>query len=142
VFFADLTVRHPKNDNAELLWHCGSFPYKLKKEGARAGIGEHYVLDSKCPGVAEWEIKGGDISICRFDGINGRYSLLAAEGKGVEGPGNRGTYVWVEFENWPELERKFIYGPYIHHVAGIHGKIKQVMAEALRYIPGLEPDLC
>ena len=25
-FFADLTVRHPTNDNAELLWHCGNFP--------------------------------------------------------------------------------------------------------------------
>ena len=25
-FFADLTVRHPEDENAELLWHCGSFP--------------------------------------------------------------------------------------------------------------------
>lgn len=140
VFFADLTIRHPENDNAELLWHCGPFPHKLKKDGAPASIGSHYVLDSKCPGVAEWEIKGGDISICRFDGINGRYSVISAEGKGVEGPKNRGTYVWVEFKDWPKLERKLIYGPYIHHVAGIHGRIKAVLEEALRYIPGLEPD--
>ena len=25
-FFADLTVRHPENDNGELLFHCGNFP--------------------------------------------------------------------------------------------------------------------
>lgn len=138
VFFADLTIRHPLNDNAELLWHCGPFPYKLKKEGSKAGMGEHYVLDSKCPGVAEWEIKGGDITICRFDGSNGKYSFLAAEGKGVEGPWTRGTYVWVEFKNWPELEKKLIYGPYIHHVAGIHGHVSQVIKEALKYIPGIQ----
>lgn len=32
-FLADLTIRHPQNDNAELLWHCGPFPYSLKKMG-------------------------------------------------------------------------------------------------------------
>lgn len=29
VFFADLTIRHPEDDNAELLWHCGNFPLSL-----------------------------------------------------------------------------------------------------------------
>lgn len=29
-FFADLTIRHPENDNRELLWHCGPFPYSLR----------------------------------------------------------------------------------------------------------------
>jgi L-fucose isomerase-like protein len=28
-FFSDLTIRHPENDNAELLWHCGAFPPSL-----------------------------------------------------------------------------------------------------------------
>lgn len=32
-FLADLTIRHPQNDNAELLWHCGPFPYSLKRWG-------------------------------------------------------------------------------------------------------------
>ncbi len=140
VFFADLTIRHPDNDNAELLWHCGPFSYALKKEGETAKIGEHYVLDSKCPGVAEWEIKGGDISICRFGESGGEFMILAAEGKGVDGPGTRGTYVWVEFEDWPALERKLIYGPYIHHVACIHGSISRILKEALRYIPGVTFD--
>lgn len=140
IFFADLTIRHPENDNAELLWHCGPFPYKLKKEGVEARIGDHYILDSKCPGVAEWEIKGGDISICRFGGSKDEYKFLVAEGRGVEGSWTRGAFVWVEFNNWTALERKLIYGPYIHHVAGIHGKIASVIEEALRYIPGVEFD--
>lgn len=129
VFFSDITIRHPDNDNAELLWHCGPFPFSLKKEGETGRISEHYVLHSQCPGVAEWEIRGGEISICRFDGDNGCYSMFAAEGKGVDGPKTRGTYVWVEFENWPEIERKLITGPYIHLVAGIHGRIKPVLLE-------------
>ena len=28
-FLADLTIRHPENENAELLWHCGPFAYSL-----------------------------------------------------------------------------------------------------------------
>ena len=32
VFFADWTVRHPTNDNAELLQHCGPWPLSLAKE--------------------------------------------------------------------------------------------------------------
>ena len=33
-FLADLTIRHPTNDNAELLWHCGVFPHVLAKQEA------------------------------------------------------------------------------------------------------------
>jgi hypothetical protein len=29
---ADFTIRHPENDQAELLWHCGSFPVGIAKK--------------------------------------------------------------------------------------------------------------
>jgi len=141
IFFADLTVRHPENDNAELLWHCGSFPQKLIKPGEKGLVGDHYTLPSGCPGVCEWEIKGGEVSICRFDGLRGQYSLIAAKGTGIDGPRCRGTYLWTEFSNWPELERRFIYGPYIHHIAGVHGNIVPALKEALRYMPDVVDDL-
>lgn len=140
VFFADVTVRHPENDNAELLWHCGPFPYSLKSEKSPARIGNHYVLTSGCPGVAEWEIKKGDVSIARFDEMNGRYSLFMGEARGIDGPYTRGTYLWIEVDNWPLWEEKLIRGPYIHHVVGVHGKYTSVLKEACRYIPELEPD--
>ena len=38
-FFADITVRHPTNDNGELLWHCGPFPYTLAKKRKCASSG-------------------------------------------------------------------------------------------------------
>ncbi len=110
-FFADLTVRHPTNDNAELLWHCGNF-----------------------------ETRGGDVTIARFDGIGGEYSLLVGHGRGTEGPFTLGTYLWVEVPDLPPWEERIVQGPYIHHVAAIHGRFAPALLEATRYIPGLRPD--
>jgi len=140
-FFADLTIRHPENNNAVLLWHCGNFPYKLKKETEAGKIIKHYMLSSNCPGVGEWEIKGGDISMCRFNGDNEKYKFLIAEGKGVDGPKTKGTYLWVELKDWISFEKKIVYGPYIHHIVGIHAKVSSVLKEALKYIPDIEIDL-
>ncbi len=139
-FFSDVTIRHPENDNAELLWHCGPFPYSLAKDKDKAKAAGHWILPSGAYGTCEWEIKGGDITIARFDGDHGKYSLFTCEGKGVDGPFTRGTYVWFEVKNWPKVERKLVEGPYIHHVAGIHGKYAEILYEACKYIPGLQPD--
>lgn len=74
--------------------------------------------------------KGGDICILRFDGDSSQYRIFASQTKAVPGPFNRGTYVWVKFRNWPRIEEKLIYGPYIHHVAEAHDKIAAVILEA------------
>lgn len=132
VFTSDLTIRNPYNDNSELLWHCGPFPRSLAKEGT------HPCMVGKC--VGQYEIKGGDLTMVRLGASNGKYTLLAEEVKGCDGPVTNGNYIWVETENWVELEKKFIYGPYIHHVAGIHGKWKNVLREALKYIDGIDLD--
>ena len=131
-FFADITIRHPTNDNAELLWHCGPFPASLAKEAAP----KPQVFDCK----GQWEIRGGDITIVRMGALNGRYTMFADEVRGTDGPATNGTYVWIETDNWPKWEHKFVTGPYIHHVTGVHGKFKNVIAEALKYIGGIEPD--
>lgn len=139
-FFADITVRHPENDNAELFWHCGPFPFSLAKDPEKANAGDHWILPSGAYGTCEWEIKGGDITIARFDGDGGKYSLFIGEGKGTDGPFTRGTYIWIEVGNWPKWEKKIVEGPYIHHVAGIHGKYGEILSEACKYIPGLLAD--
>lgn len=72
--------------------------------------------------------------------VDGRYSLAFGEGRGVDGPMTRGTYVDFETDDWPRWEEKFIYGPYIHHVAGIHCKVAAVLEEACRYVPRLTAD--
>ena len=126
VFFADLTIRHPENDNGELLWHCGPFPYSLRDPDKPARM---------INGQATWELKKGDITILRFDDIGGEYSIIATEGKAIDGPETTGSYVWFESPCWKSLEEKFIFGPYIHHVAGVYGKYSRAIEEAARYLP-------
>ena len=57
----------------------------------------------------------------------------------MDGPVTGGNYIWVEVSDWPKWERKLMYGPYIHHACGIHGKYAKVLQEACRYI-GVEAD--
>lgn len=135
-FFADWTVRHPDNDNAELLQHCG--PWPISCASCRPTIG--YPLAFDYPGAVEAQAKLGEMTLCRFDGDNGEYSLLLGNAKGVDGPYTKGTYVWVEVDNWKRLEAKIVEGPYIHHCVGIHKDIVPVLYEACKYI-GVKPDL-
>lgn len=135
-FFADWTVRHPDIENGELLQHCGPWPLSVAKEKPTIG----YPLAFDHPGAVEAEAKHGDITIARFDGDNGEYSLLLGNAKGVEGPYTKGTYLWIEVDNINRLESKIVEGPYIHHCVGIHKDVVPVLYEACKYI-GVTPDL-
>jgi len=139
-FIADLTIRHPENENSELLWHCGPFPRELAKDEKKAFVGRHFILPNHAPGTGNWEIRGGDVTLTRFDGLNGNYSLFIGHAKGTSGPFCLGTYLWIEVPDWPLWEEKLIYGPYIHHVVGVHDKAAYALYEATRFIPGLKPD--
>ena len=135
-FFADWTVRHPDNENGELLQHCG--PWPISCASCKPTIG--YPLAFDHPGAVEAEAKKGELTLCRFDGDNGEYSLLLGNAKGVEGPYTKGTYLWVEVENLKRLEAKIVEGPYIHHCVGIHKDVVPVLYEACKYID-VQPDL-
>ena len=135
-FFADWTVRHPDNENGELLQHCGPWPISVAREKPVIG----YPLAFDHPGAVEAQAKSGDMTLVRFDGDNGEYSLLLGNAKGVEGPYTKGPYVWVEVENLKRLEAKLVEGPYIHHCVGIHQDVVPVLYEACKYM-GITPDL-
>lgn len=135
-FFADWTVRHPDNENGELLQHCG--PWPISCASLKPTIG--YPLAFDHPGAVEAEAKHGEMTLCRFDGDNGEYSLLLGRAKGIDGPYTKGTYVWIEVENLKRLEAKLVEGPYIHHCVGIHKDVVPVLYEACKYL-GIRPDL-
>jgi len=140
VFFADLTVRHPDDDNAELLWHCGPFPLSLADPECSPRISGHYMQPKRLPAVGMWRLKEGAVTIGRFDGDHGRYTFLLGHAATCSGPETPGNYVWVRVGNWPLWEERLIYGPYIHHVAGAYGKLAPAVYEGLKYL-GVEPDL-
>lgn len=138
IFLSDITIRHPENPNAELLWHCGVFAKGLAKENEPLRLNKHY--NRLCPVVGEWELKGGNLNVIRFDGRQGNYSMFMGGARGTTGPKTVGAYLWIEVDDWSKWEQKLIYGPYVHHCVGIHAEVRDVLTEACRYIPGLTPD--
>jgi len=139
-FCADLTVRHPEKENAELLWHCGPFPSCLAAPEVEKRVVGYDDPVNEHSGLGQWRIRGGPVTLGRLDGDGGKYSLFIGEAKGTEGPYTKGTYLWIEVKDWLRWEERFIYGPYIHHVVGVHGHIAPILYEACKYIPGLAPD--
>ncbi len=136
VMFADWTVRHPDNENGELLQHCGPWPISVAKEKPTICVPVAFPQN----GAVSAEAKHGPMTICRFDGDEGNYSILLGHAKGIDGPWTKGTYVWIEVANLKRLEAKVVEGPYIHHCAAIHGDVLPVIYEACKYI-GITPDL-
>jgi len=139
-FFADLTVRHPHNDNAELLWHCGPFPPSLAAAEEPARLAPHYMMPQACPAVGEFRLKDGPLTLARFDGDHDQYYLMTGEGRTTAGPHMRGTYVWFEVRDWPRWEERLVRGPYIHHVSGAYGHHAAALCEACRFLPGVTAD--
>lgn len=137
-FFVDWSVRHPTNDNGELLQHCGPWPISLAKGKAR--LDRPFAFDDHFPGAVVAELKGGEITLLRFDGDNGQYGVLMGTANGIEGPFTQGTYLWVEVPNWSKVETMIVKGPYVHHAVGVHGNVLPVILEALNYIPGVRAD--
>ena len=134
--FADWTVRHPDNENGELLQHCGPWPCSCAAVKPKLT----YPLAFDHPGALTAEAKHGDLTLARFDGDNGEYSLLLGNARGIDGPAGMGTYLWVEVDNLKRLEAKIVEGPYIHHCVAIHANVVPVLYEACKYI-GIAPDL-
>ncbi|MNI86660.1 hypothetical protein D3C73_1437700 [compost metagenome] len=80
------------------------------------------------------------MTIARFDGDHGDYSIFLGKAKGIEGPYTRGSYVWVEVNDWPLWEEKLVKGPYVHHSVGIHANVIPALYEACNYLPGVKAD--
>ena len=81
-FFADWTIRHPDEPNGELLQHCGPWPCSVVRERPRITI----PLAFDHNGAVTAEARHGDVTLARFDGDNGEYSLLLGNAKGIDGP--------------------------------------------------------
>ena len=137
VFLADVTVRHPDDDNGVLLWHCGA-PLSLCRPGAERKLGRHWILPSPVSGMTHFPLREGPITIARFDGDRGEYQLAVGQGESMDGPDTQNNYVWMKVDDWPHWERTLIQGPWIHHTAMGYGHCAAALVDACRFVPGLE----
>lgn len=140
-FFADMTIRHPEDPNAELLWHCGNFPTCSIADVRHATVTPNVLLAHHCPGTGHYRLKDGNLTICRFDGDHGEYRLFIGEGHTTTGPETTGTYVWLKVENMDLWEYKLVTGPYIHHCSGAYGHVAHILYASAKYMPGVQVEL-
>lgn len=130
-FLGEFTVRHPKNKNAELLWHCGPFPLSVKAPDSTARLVNQ----------REWfRGKDGTYTVARIDQESGKYMVLPLLCNTVEGPQTHGTYIWGEFDNLDKVEDRLLDGPYIHHFVEIEGDYRKEFKEFCKYVPNLSYD--
>ncbi|MDO5553613.1 MAG: fucose isomerase [Planctomycetia bacterium] len=127
-FFGEFTVRHPVRDDAELLWHCGVFATSLRKPDTKRKL--QIFKPDFCA-------KDGQYTIARFQGDRGKYFLLAGRFDTIDGPDTTGTYLWAKFNQFDQLERNLVEGPYIHHMSEIEGDYVETLREFAKYVPGL-----
>jgi len=136
-FLPDVTIRHPDNDNAVLLWHVDA-PLSLRDPEARVSVEPPWILKGLAPGQLNFKLKDGPLTLCRFDGDSGGYRLGFGQGRTVAGPATKEFYTWLEVNNWPRWERQLIKGPYIHHCSCVYDHCADVLREAGTFIEGLE----
>lgn len=136
-FVPDLTIRHPENDNAVLLWHPDA-PLSLRSPHSAVKVDLPWILKGLPTGLVHFRLKDGPLTLCRFAGSSKGYYLGCGEGHTVPGPYTQEFYTWMEVDDWPAWERQLINGPYIHHASGCYGHCADVLQEATRYLP----DLC
>jgi len=137
VFLTDVTIRHPEDDNGVLLWHAGA-PLRMRHPEHPVRVGHHWILPSPVSGMPHFPLHPGPLTVARFDGRTGEYVLAVGEGASMDGPFTLNNYVWMKVDNWPRWERTLIEGPYIHHTAMAYGHYADALAEACKYVPGLE----
>lgn len=137
IFLADITARHPEDDNGVLIWHSGG-PLSMRHPKSEARIGRHWILPSPLSGMPHFQLRDGDMTLARFDGDGGSYKLAAGEARSMKGPRTLNNYLWAKVSNWSRWERTLIEGPFIHHAAMGYGRRSGALAEACKFIDGLE----
>lgn len=136
-FLPDITIRHPENDNAVLLWHADA-PLSVRAPDSPVKLDLPWILKGLPTGLVHFKLKDGPLTVCRFARADSEYRIGGGQGHTVPGPYTQEFYAWLEVDHWPTWERQLIRGPYIHHCSCCYGHCADVLEEAIRYVPGLQ----
>jgi len=138
--FIDWTIQHQEEENVFLAWHCGNAPPSLACEGCKVSIKSHSILggtlgEERSMGTAEFQLKPGDVTLCRLVEYDGKFKMLITKGRIEESDQNlRGSWSWVRVPNLELLYRTIVEEGFIHHASLIHGDYVQVIKDACKFL--------
>ena len=141
--FIDWTIRHQKEENVFLAWHCGNAPPSLACEGCRVKVSYHEVLSrvlssERTVGTCEFQLREGEVTICRLIEDDGAFKMLITKGEILRSEDElRGSWSWVKVKNLDLLYRTLVEEGFIHHASLIHGDYVDVISEACKFL-GIE----
>ncbi|HID91393.1 TPA: hypothetical protein EYP44_05490 [Candidatus Bathyarchaeota archaeon] len=141
--FIDWTIQHQEKENVFLAWHCGNAPPSLACEGCKVTIKCHSILGEdlgleRSMGTAEFQLKPGEVTLCRLIERDGRFKMLIAKGEITKSDQSlRGSWSWVRVPNLDTLYRTLVEEGFIHHASLIHGDFTQTIKDACRFL-GIE----
>ncbi|MFC1534392.1 L-fucose/L-arabinose isomerase family protein [Thermodesulfobacteriota bacterium] len=141
--FIDWTIRHQKNENMFLSWHCGNAPPSLVCENCRPVISYQSVLGvslgvDKSMGTAEFQLKPGEVTLCRLQEHDGIFKMLVINGNiATSDDSLRGSWCWVEVHDLEKLYNTLVVEGFTHHASLIHGDYTRALSDACSYL-GIE----
>ncbi len=127
--FIDWTIAHQKKENTFFAWHCGNAPASLCREGSKPAADSHSVLcgilgKERSQGTAEFQLKDGEVTLCRLAEDGGRFKMLLTKGQTVADTRKyRGSWKWVRVEDLDRLYRTLIEQGFLHHASMIFGDL-------------------
>jgi len=142
--FIDWTIQHQEKENTFLAWHCGNAPPSLVCEGCQVSMRAHSILGDvlglqRSGGTAEFQLKPGDVTLCRLAEHDGQFKMLIAEGEIIQTDQNlRGSWSWVEVPNLDSLYRTLVEEGFVHHASLVHGNYVSTIKDACKFL-GIEP---
>jgi len=136
----DWTIRHQEEENVFLAWHCGNAPPSLACEGCEIAIKSHSIFGEvlgldRSAGTAEFQLKPGDLTLCRLVEYDGKFKMFITKGESRKTEQNlRGSWSWVKVPNLDKLYRTLVEEGFVHHASLIHGDHSQAIKDACSFL--------
>jgi L-fucose isomerase-like protein len=142
--FIDWTIQHQEKANNFLSWHCGNAPPSLVCKNGNVTLRYHSILGEslgieRSKGTGEFQLKAGEVTLCRLQEQDGQFKMLIARGKTEVAKQNlRGSWCWVEVPDLDLLYATLVKEGFTHHASLIHGDFIQPIKQACEYM-GIQP---
>jgi L-fucose isomerase-like protein len=142
--FIDWTIKHQEQENVFLAWHCGNAPPSLASDSSKVTLSYQSVLGKtlgidRSRGTGEFQLKSGDVTLCRLQEHDGQFKMLVAKGKAIPSQQElRGSWSWVEVSDLDTLYSTLVKEGFTHHASMIHGDFSRSITDACEYL-GITP---